>query len=66
MSTLLDTALLEHDVFSWEDMYGTDTLCPPGHEFEGLPYWVEYMPKHLRDVYLAHVDPRDFIDYHNE
>ena len=53
---------MEADVFWWEEMYGTDSLCPEGHEFEGLPYWVEYMPHDLQQEYLAHVDKREFVE----
>jgi hypothetical protein len=55
-------ALIEYETFDWEEAYGTDTLCPPGHKFEGLPYWVEYMPHHLQQEYISAVDKREFVD----
>lgn len=54
---------LENDVFWWESLYGTDTLCPAGHPFEGLPYWVEYMPHHLQQEYVNQVDKKEFVPY---
>lgn len=57
---------IEADIFWWEWMYGTDSLCPPGHEFEGYPYWIEYVPQDLQHEYLAMVDKEEFTDYHND
>lgn len=52
---------LEAEAFEWETMYGTDTLCPPGHKYEGYPYWVEYMPNAIREVYISEVSPDEFV-----
>lgn len=62
MKINLQEALTEYETFDWEEAYGTDLLCPPGHSFEGLPYWIEYMPPNLQHEYLAHVDKREFAN----
>lgn len=59
-------AMGEYECLGWEDHFGTDALCPPGHKFAGYPYWVEYMPLHLQQEYVRIVDSREFTIYEHD
>ena len=52
----INDALTEYETLGWEEFFGTDSLCPAGHEFEGLPYWVEYMPRDKQQEYISLVE----------
>jgi aspartyl/asparaginyl-tRNA synthetase len=65
MNSAVAREYLEAEAFEWEMQYGTDTLCPKGHKYEGYPYWVEYMPRAIREVYMSEVKPYEMPDYHN-
>ena len=62
MTKLHPSEYADEDVFGWERMFGTDTLCPPDHEYAGYPYWVEYMPEAKRREYMSLVSPHEFTD----
>lgn len=55
INSIVNQALEQLNIFSWEDMFGVDN---PDY----LPYWVKYMPPNDRMIYLKQCG-HTFLDF---